>query len=521
MILLTVLIEALALIYIQRPRNYAIEKKSDEKDILRIRSAFQSMAGELSVLSYDNAVWDQAYQYIDKTNPDFTNNNYVEDAFVSLNINGVHLYDKNSAPVWGKVYTKNHLRLISFPAFNEPNTFVKNNLLITQEFIDKNKGKPLTLSGYLHLENELILFAATSIFNSNAKGDFNGTSIFWRYIDEKVIKDLQKRAGIKFTINNISKRFSQNSSTHDSLRTTEGNINTSLPLFRESGSIDISYQAPKRLFDVNWFNRSTIIILMSFSLILLMLTLLTHFIIIRPILKAGERIKKIVQHNDRTSRFHTKRTDELGALFNLIDSLLANIASQEQELISHNVKLQQISETDGLTQIANRRSFDLYMTKLFTIETEGFPVSLLICDIDYFKNYNDFYGHAKGDNALRLVATSLQRKLHQETDFVARYGGEEFAVVLKNTNQDEAYAVAQNLLQSISNLKIHHDKSSISSVVTISIGIYSFKIPDGKSNQQNTMFYFEKADKALYLAKEEGRNRAVHYIENKNIKLIS
>jgi len=335
--------------------------------------------------------------------------------------------------------------------------------------------------------------------------------IFWRYVDDKVIDDLQKRAGIEFTVSGINKVFLSNKLNKSSLRDTKGNIKTSIPLFKNSGTIDINYQGPARLFDVNWFNRSTIITLTSFFLILLTLTLLTHFIVIRPIFKAGERIKRIVQHNDRTTRFHTKRADELGSLFNLIDSLLANIASQEQELISHNIKLQQISETDGLTQIANRRAFDLYMTKLFEIEAEDLPISLLVCDVDYFKKYNDFYGHAKGDNALRLIATSLQKKLHQETDFVARYGGEEFAVVLKSTNRDEACSVAQNLLESVENLKIRHKKSPISSVVTMSIGIYSFKIPAHKKEKLGTMYYFEKADKALYLAKKQGRNRAVQF----------
>ena len=512
MVFFAVLIEAFDLIYIQRPHNYAVEAKSDKNDILRIKSAFQSMANELSVLTYDNAVWDQTYLYIDKKKPNFIKSNFVEDVYISLNINGIHLYDRNSTSVWSKVYSKDYKKLIPFPTFSQPNSFVKNNLLITQKLIDKNKGKPLNISGYIYLENKLILFSANSIFHSNAKGKFNGTLIFWRYIDEQEIKDLQKRAGIKFNINNIDNSSTQNKSNKYSLRTNEGMIKVSLPLIQNTGSINISYQAPARLFDVNWFNHSTVITLASFSLILLTLTLLTHFIIIRPILKAGERIKQIVKHNDRTSRFRTKRTDELGSLFNLIDLLLANIASQEQELISHNVKLQKISETDGLTQIANRRAFDIYMIKLFTIEAVGLPVSLLVCDVDYFKKYNDFYGHAKGDNALRLIATSLQRKLHQETDFVARYGGEEFVVILKNTNQDEAYSVAHNLLQSIKSLKIHHEKSPISSVITISIGIYSFKILDDKLRQQSTMFYFEKADKALYSAKKEGRNRAVHYV---------
>jgi len=513
MVLFAVLIEAFDLIYIQRPHNYAVEAKSDEKDILRIKSAFHSMAKELSVLTYDNAVWDRTYQYLDDRDSDFTDSNYIKDAYISLNINGTHLYDKNLTAVYSKVYSKNHQKIIPFPAFSKPSNVVKNNLLITTAQVNENNNKPVNLSGYIYLEGELILFSANSIFHSSGQGESNGTLIFWRYIDKDVIQDLQKRAGIKFSINRISEKLSLQSSTKTSHRSPEGYVKTFLPLFNDSGSINISYKAPTRLFNVNWFNRSTVITLASFSLILLTLTLLTHFIIIRPILKAGERIKAIVRHKDRTSRFQTRRADELGSLFNLIDLLLASIASQEQELISHNVKLQQISETDGLTQIANRRAFDIYMTKLFTIEDNGLPVSLLVCDVDFFKKYNDFYGHAKGDNALKLIAASLQRKLHQETDFVARYGGEEFVIVLKNTNQDEAYSVAQNLLQSITNLKIHHEMSSISPVVTISIGIYSFKIADNNTPQL-AMYYFEKADKALYFAKKLGRNRAVHYDEN-------
>jgi diguanylate cyclase (GGDEF)-like protein len=513
MVFFAVLVEAFDLIYIQRPHNYAIEAKSDEKDILRISSAFQSMADELSMLTYDNAVWDDTYQYMDNENPEFAKETFLRDTFVSLNINGIYIYDINSNLAWGESYNKDFTKLIIHPDFSQPSTFIKNNLLTTANLIADNEGKPLSLNGYINIEKELILFSATSIFHSNAKGDSNGTLLFWRYIDDKEISNLQKRAGITFTINGIGEKILEKTITEHSLRTPEGNIHASLPLFRDSGSIEFSYQAPERLFDVNWFNRSTIITLTSFSLILLILTLLTHFIIIRPILRAGERIRKIVEHNDRASRFSTNRKDELGSLFNLVDLLLANIASQEQELISHNVKLQHMSETDGLTQIANRRSFDLYMIKLLTTEEEGLPISLLVCDIDYFKKFNDCYGHTKGDNALQLVATSLQRKLHQETDFVARYGGEEFVIVLKNTNKGDSYSVAQNLLKSISNLKIQHEKSPISAVITLSIGIYSFEVPDRKYPQQNATFYFEKADKALYQAKNEGRNRAVHYVE--------
>lgn len=294
MISVTVLIEAFDLVYIQRPHNYKIEAQSDKKDILRIKTAFQSMANELSVLTYDNAVWSQTYQYMDKKNSDFTKNNFIKDSFMSININGVHLYDKKFTPVWGKVYNKGFTKLITFPAFSKPSTFIKKNVIITLQQINENKGKPVTQSGYIYIEDELILFAATSIFPSSAQGEPNGTLVFWRYVDKNVINDLQKRAGITFTINNLSESLPQATLAHGSLRTAEGDINTSLTLFRGSGVINITYKAPARLFDVNWFNHSTVITLTSFSLILLTLTLLTHFVIIRPILIAGEQIKSIV-----------------------------------------------------------------------------------------------------------------------------------------------------------------------------------------------------------------------------------
>ncbi len=154
MVVFTVFIEAFDLIYIQRPHNYAVEVKSDKKDILRIKNAFQSMANELSVLVYDNAVWDHTYQYIEGNNNSFTNSNFIKDFYTSLNVNGVHLYDKNSINVWSKVYSKTYQQLISFPDFDKPSSFIKNNLLITSKQVENNTGKPLSHSGYIYLKND-------------------------------------------------------------------------------------------------------------------------------------------------------------------------------------------------------------------------------------------------------------------------------------------------------------------------------------------------------------------------------
>jgi diguanylate cyclase (GGDEF)-like protein len=230
-----------------------------------------------------------------------------------------------------------------------------------------------------------------------------------------------------------------------------------------------------------------------------------HYLIIQRLLKADKTFRTIIKHNDNSIRFSSKRKDELATLFNLIDRLLEGVESNEQQLISHNIRLQHISQTDSLTKISNRRAFDDYMKKVLSMSPLGLNVSILVCDVDYFKKYNDSYGHAKGDKTLYLIAQTLRKNLHEETDFVARYGGEEFAIVLKRTNKDNAQAVANNLINSVADLKISHIMSDITNVVTISIGIHTFNI----TGQQEYMPLFELADKALYQAKSQGRNRAV------------
>lgn len=215
-------------------------------------------------------------------------------------------------------------------------------------------------------------------------------------------------------------------------------------------------------------------------------------------------VTAIIKNNNHKVRFFSSRKDELGTLFNLIDRLLDDVASNEQELISHNIRLQTISRTDGLTNIPNRRAFDLYMINLLETADLDEVVSLLVCDVDYFKNYNDCYGHALGDNTLCLIADCLRKNLHEGTDFVARYGGEEFVIVLKNTNESQANSVANNLISKVASLKITHQDSKVSDRITVSIGFHTFKI----SGQQQYMSFFELADKALYKAKSEGRNRA-------------
>lgn len=159
---------------------------------------------------------------------------------------------------------------------------------------------------------------------------------------------------------------------------------------------------------------------------------------------------------------------------------------------------------DGLTGIANRRYFDELLDKEWKrAAREKFSMSLIMLDIDFFKNYNDNYGHQAGDDCLRKLATAIRNSLHRPADFLARYGGEEFAVVLPETNEEGALKLGRTVQANIEKLKMKHSMSSVSPHVTASLGIAT-TVPEPSASYD---LLVTLADKALYKAKNGGRNQ--------------
>ncbi len=179
-----------------------------------------------------------------------------------------------------------------------------------------------------------------------------------------------------------------------------------------------------------------------------------------------------------------------------------------KELARKNRELERLSLLDALTAIPNRRWFDRVMEQEWNRSIrEKLPLSLIMADIDWFKSYNDSYGHQEGDNCLREVACVLNRSLQRPGDFAARYGGEEFAVILPDTDEKGAGTVAETILKRIAEQNIPHRASEIAGHVTLSLG-FSTAWP-GKGSVLSELI--ENADRALYQAKAEGRNRVGHF----------
>lgn len=222
-----------------------------------------------------------------------------------------------------------------------------------------------------------------------------------------------------------------------------------------------------------------------------------------PILQQERLWGLLIAHQCRGPR--TWQQSEID-LFNQL-ATQAGIAIQQSELYQQlqqaNQELQRLASSDGLTQVANRRCFDEYLNSEWRrLSREELPLSLILCDVDCFKLYNDTYGHLAGDDALRQVARAIALVASRPTDLVARYGGEEFAVILPNTNPAEAKRLAHEIQTNVKTLTIPHASSPICEWVTLSLGIATL-VP---SPQVSPEVLVKAADQRLYQAKAQGRN---------------
>jgi len=188
-------------------------------------------------------------------------------------------------------------------------------------------------------------------------------------------------------------------------------------------------------------------------------------------------------------------------LIKITDKASKNMITGQKEQIN---ELTDIVHYDVLTGIYNRRFMEENLKRVIKlISRSGGLLSLLMLDIDYFKKFNDTYGHSLGDNCLRGVAQAVAGTLSRAEDFAARYGGEEFAVILPHADEKGAKMIADKIIANIKELNIPHEKNEVASCITVSIGITTGNVQHGQSGED----YIKRADEALYMSKNNGRNR--------------
>jgi len=181
----------------------------------------------------------------------------------------------------------------------------------------------------------------------------------------------------------------------------------------------------------------------------------------------------------------------------------SRIVKIQQDLINANRKMEQLSFLDGLTEVYNRRGFNRALGREWRrMKRDNNNLSLLMIDVDFFKKYNDHYGHLAGDQCLKCIAFALDENVYRPADTVARYGGEEFAILLPDTGQKGATLIASRLLKAVEGIKQEHIHSEVSDCTTISIGVAT----SGKKVNNSIKKLINAADNGLYKAKSSGRN---------------
>ena len=185
--------------------------------------------------------------------------------------------------------------------------------------------------------------------------------------------------------------------------------------------------------------------------------------------------------------------------------------AREKQLRAMARRLELLSRQDGLTGVANRRSFDEAFEKEWMLhKRRKSPLAVVMIDLDFFKAYNDSYGHLQGDVCLKMVASAIEDSLKRPGDFMARYGGEEFVAFLSDTGADGAFALGEEIRAVVADLAIEHRESLVSSMITVSIGVASIVPADHTSPNE----LLSAADQALYKAKSGGRNRVEQSAKN-------
>jgi diguanylate cyclase (GGDEF)-like protein/PAS domain S-box-containing protein len=197
--------------------------------------------------------------------------------------------------------------------------------------------------------------------------------------------------------------------------------------------------------------------------------------------------------------------DQVEALIGFMFDISARKRA-EQEMLRLQRELELLSYSDGLTNAANRRMFDMVFEREWaSARRTGKPLSLILLDLDYFKEYNDNYGHLAGDECLRRVARLLGEVARRPRDLVGRYGGEEFVVLLPETDAHAAEVIAENCRRLVADARIPHPRSKAANTVTASFGVASI-VP---SEHDDAKSFLQQVDKLLYRAKDAGRNKVM------------
>ncbi len=465
--------------------NSALETQKNE--MFSLNSVLELKKETLATFATDYAYWDETWHYIQKPYKEYITTNFTDSTFESLKLSGVLLLNNQREPVFNLEYnsqssliTSNSTRLLYW---------------VQQGGIAYLHDKPATL--FQRIDGLPYLLAISPVLHSDHSGPRQGWLIFFQLLDDSILSTWKRITRISLVRMDIPQDAADLLISPEQARPFHDRCLMSpeqQPVF--CFRIHHQQELPKFL-DINIVAAFLLIALIPSTIFILLIHLL-----ISPIRKAIDLLHLNNQDGMLrpvlfTTPIHIRELRQLRDTYNQ----LVYTTRQQQ------ARLEQLSNTDRLTNIPNRRAFDEALDSTWKrLKRHQQSAALILVDIDYFKRFNDHYGHQMGDDALHRVAQALKSCAKRTDEIASRFGGEEFALILYIDDANNLNAVRHRLRESISELNIRHEHSSVSHLLTISFGIAWIRESGPWLENMSTEEWLRAADAALYEAKASGRN---------------
>lgn len=503
------------------PSFLALEYREAGENLKRIFYAIDREIVHLDRLCGDWAVWDDAYAFMTEQSQDFTESNLNEETLEADQLNLLVFCKTDGTIIWSHAADYTSTKRLSFQFLTTGAIPLTHPLLAMPSVEAAEKKK----SGVIDTEFGPLLFSTRQILHSDGSGPGMGYLIMGRFLDTSTQKTLKEQTRIPFE---IVYPFPRENSSCGSLAdvgtmqpdkldyftlTNGAYIKTCAGYQDTSGEplFGVQYLFPREITrkGITSMGYAAALVIFSGVIILIILNVLLQYVVLRPVQRLTAHAARLEQEGDYSVRLNLSRHDEIGKLASSFDTMVQTINDRTAELQLANEQLILLSVQDGLTGIANRRMFDSYLKKEWRrAKREQSPLSVILLDVDFFKGFNDTYGHQQGDRCLIAVAAVLQQHVRRPADLAARYGGEEFVMVLPNTHTQGAMLLAEHVREGVQALKIAHRASTVSPFVSVSLGVAT-TVPPVDQDDTGLDALLEMADQGLYLAKNQGRNRAM------------
>jgi len=491
-----------------------IEEDVIAEDAVRVENAISIEIDALSTLCREYSVWDETYAFMRTGDPAYIEYNMPPEWRSRVDLGLIAFMRADGAVLWSSRISEGNID----PAGADPAILERLAELVRRSAAD-GRGRQVILG-----PGPAPLYAAIEpVVKSDGSGAPRGYLIFAKYLDQPRIAGFAETTQTTVRLSGVLPYPTDGTETADSVGPDpQRRLNVSRKGDRISAFVgvhrpdgDVATLEVSRNRDL-WGAGQRILWLVGMAvtgmnvLSGIILIALLKALVVRPILLISRFLEDVIDSEDFSRRLHLPRQDESGTLAEDISSLLSHIESRSEELRRLNEELEKVANTDRLTGLPNRRMMDAHMSREIRRlrrdsrgnEQRG-NLSVLLCDVDFFKLYNDTYGHPAGDACLTAIGAAIQGCIHRAEDLACRYGGEEFLVVLPDCGEEGARCVAERILEAVRALELPHAASSVAERVTISVGGASCGI--GDSFDQAALL--EAADGALYRAKREGRNR--------------